>query len=462
MSNHIAIAAVTTTLMTMIQTQVSDDAVVAGGKVTALPPDKARTSNTGNQINLFLYRTSIDAAWRNMDPPSIRPGESGQPPLPLILSYLVTAYGDNDDEILAHRLLGIAMSVLNDQPVLSRSLIANIRSQEASGSRLESQVELVKLCPDPRPLDEISRMWTTFGTGYRLSVSYDAAVLLIESTITPTAPLPVLARGSNDSGPTAMASIPPVIDMLELPNNQTAARPGDMVTLQGRNLSGITSVQLTGIRLAAPTTLSTQVDPATLNAWFRIPTEAQALPAGTVAVAASTDAGIPGSPVPLALAPTITLGQPIVTAAANSLFDATIPVTCAPAVQRGQTVALVVGSQIIPEASPAAATTSFSFSASGLAAQTTYPIRLRIDTIDSIPVVFPAGTAPPEPVNPDQPEPMSWDPSQVLTTPAATTGATGATGATAAASTARARRAKAATGATGPTGATGGTGGTGA
>lgn len=458
MSNYIAIAAVTTTLMRMIQTPVSVDSVVAGGKVTALPPDKARSSSTGNQINLFLYRTSIDAAWRNMDPPAIRPGETGRPPLPLILSYLVTAYGDNDDEILAHRLLGIAMSVLNDNPVLSRSLVASITNDEANGSGLDTQVELVKLCPDPRPLDEISRMWTTFGTGYRLSVSYDAAVLLIDSTITPTAPLPVLMRGIQDTGPVASAGVPPQIDSLQLPNGQTAARPGDMVTLLGRNLSGVTSVQLTGIRLAAPTTVATTVDPESLNPWFQVPAEAQALPAGTVAVAANTAAGIPGSPVPLALAPTITLGAPTMTTAADSQFNATIQVTCAPPVQPGQTVALVVGSQLIPAASPAAVTSSFSFDGTGLAAQTTYPIRLRIDSVDSIPVVFPPSTGAPQPVNPNVPDPMSWDPTQVLTTPAAT----GATGATAAAGSGPARRARRATGPTGPTGATGATGGTGA
>ena len=101
----------------MLFQAVSGDADLAGTTVTTRPPDRARQDGgTGNQINLFLYRTSIDAAWRNQDLPGIRPGESGQPPLPLVLSYLMTAYGEDDDEILAHRLLGVGMQVLNDQP----------------------------------------------------------------------------------------------------------------------------------------------------------------------------------------------------------------------------------------------------------------------------------------------------------------------------------------------------------
>ena len=107
MSSNAAIAAVTATLTNMIQTAVAADATVSSGTVTARPPDRARQGAAGNQINLFLYRTAIDGSWRNQDPPSIRPGESGQPPLPLVLSYLVTAYGENDDEILAHRLVSL-------------------------------------------------------------------------------------------------------------------------------------------------------------------------------------------------------------------------------------------------------------------------------------------------------------------------------------------------------------------
>jgi hypothetical protein len=414
MSNHIAIAAVTTTLMTMIQSQVSVDPVVAGGKVTALAPDKARMSNTGNQVNLFLYRTSIDAAWRNMDPPGIRPGESGQPPLPLVLSYLVTAYGDTDDEILGHRLLGIAMSVLNDQPILSRSAISNIQNPEASGSGLDQQIELVRITPDPRPQDEISRMWTTFGTGYRLSVSYDAAVVLIDSTVAPTAPMPVLARGPGDTGPTASGTLPPQIDAVLPPGNQPSARPGETVSLIGRNLTMATGIRITGIRLAQPTVLNPQLDQATGVLTFQVPTPAT-LPAGTVAVAAEYDAGagspIAGNAAPLALAPTITSTKAL-TAQLDASGDATLQVQCAPEVQPGQTVALIVGEQIVPGASPAAASSTLSFALTGLTKGTTYPLRLRIDSVDSIP------TAGPAPVvdNPNQPAPLSFDPAQTLVT----------------------------------------------
>lgn len=404
MSNHSAIAAVTATLTNMIQRAVSVDAAVAGGRVTARPPDRARQGVAGNQINLFLYRTSIDAAWRNQDPPSIRPGESAQPSLPLVLSYLITAYGENDDEILSHRLLGIAMGVLNDRPLLSRADIQR-SLQPGPGSDLENQVERVRITPDPRPQDEISRMWATFGTGYRLSVSYDAALVLIDSTRPIAAPAPVLNRGAEDAGPIATARLAPRIERVLPPNGQAAARPGDPVTLVGRNLDAVAAFEVTGIRLAAAGVLPVaSAGPGA--AVVQIPSP-PTLPAGTVAVAAHFDDGggrlIAGNAAPLALAPTI-----VSKATLKAKLDkgkATLKIKCAPPVEAGQTIALVIGDRVVAIPPLDAASDQLTFALSGFAAGT-YTLRLRIDSVDSIPIAAPiaaAGAGPaPMPIDPAQ------------------------------------------------------------
>src|SRR5207237_1362253 len=81
--------------------------VVAGTDVTARPPDKARNGHNTGQLNLFLYHTAIDPAWRNLDPPvNTAPGETGVPALPVVLSYLVTAYGPDDNALDGHHPLG--------------------------------------------------------------------------------------------------------------------------------------------------------------------------------------------------------------------------------------------------------------------------------------------------------------------------------------------------------------------
>jgi Pvc16 N-terminal domain len=412
MSSSAAIATVTYALTALIQKEVDSVRGVAGTKVTSVPPDKARTATTGNQVNVFLYRVSIDPAWRNMDAPGTRPGELSQPPLPLILSYLITAYGENEEEIPAHRLLGNAMSILNDSPILARADIARITAEMAAGSGLDQQVELVKFTPDPRPQDELSRMWTTFGTGYRLSVSYDASVVLIDSRTPLVAPMPVLARGPADSGPTVTTGYPridsavPLVQLPsgeEVPNAWGAAQAGEKVRLTGTNLSAVTSVEMNGLRLDTPVLLTPTSNPDG-SLVVVIPAD-RSIPAGIVSLSAVVDE--PSGPlysasVPLAVAPAITNASPIrKRLGANG--SATIAITCEPQVVANQAVALIVGSTFVPTTSPATPTGELSFTVTGLAKKMDYPLRLRVDSVDSLPTATPPSMT----GNPNVPDPIS-------------------------------------------------------
>jgi hypothetical protein len=415
MSNNAAIAAVTATLTNMIQAAVSADATVSSGTVTARPPDRARQGAPVNQVNLFLWRTAIDAAWRNQDPPAVRPGESGQPPLPLVLSYLITAYGEDDDEILAHRLLGIAMGVLNDRPVLSRSQIAS--ALPAPGSDLQNQVERVRISIAPQPQDEISRMWTTFNTGYRLSVSYDAAVVLIDSTRPVVAAPPALMLGRQDTGPVAAGSLFPQLQLAVPPGRQSAVQPGDVLTLTGSYLSGVTAVRVSHPLAGQPLTL-TPLRMTAAQVTVQLPDPPQ-LPAGIATVAAAFDAQmdqVPGAgpvtvtsnAVPVALAPKLISDAPLTVTLAQQ-GPTTVTVNCSPAVQPQQTIALIVGSQPVAAEPVQAASSQLSFSLQGFTAGS-YLLRLRIDSVDSIPVLSP----PPAPGNANQPVPLQFDPNQRL------------------------------------------------
>src|ERR1700712_208569 len=98
MSNSHAIAAVTSTLRSILQTGALAQPDLADATVTIQPLDKARGANTNNQLNLFLYMVVRNAAWVSADMPrQVHPGEGAFPPLPLNLYYLVTAFGANDD-----------------------------------------------------------------------------------------------------------------------------------------------------------------------------------------------------------------------------------------------------------------------------------------------------------------------------------------------------------------------------
>lgn len=235
MSNSLAIAAVTATLSHLLEEGANVD--LPGTIVTAKPPEKARL-DTGNQLNLFLYRTEVNGAWRNMDVLNqVKPGETGQPPLALNLHYLVTAYGQNDEDLLSHRLLGRAMSVLHDHPVLDAAEIA----AALVGNDLHEQLERVRITLQPLSLDDLSKLWMMAQTQYRISAAYQVALVLIDSNRPVKTPLPVLTRGLNDEGVRSQPSLTPpfpTITALQFANQQPSARLGDELIIQGHHLDG--------------------------------------------------------------------------------------------------------------------------------------------------------------------------------------------------------------------------------
>src|SRR4029450_9163552 len=93
MSNHLAIATVTTTLAQVIQDEVQDD--VPGTTVTTARPDAANAALGGTRVNVYLYQVTPNAAWRNSDLPTR--ADNGRlmqrPRVALDLHYLFTFYG---------------------------------------------------------------------------------------------------------------------------------------------------------------------------------------------------------------------------------------------------------------------------------------------------------------------------------------------------------------------------------
>lgn len=425
MSNSLAIAATTLTLRALLEKEIPlRDAGLPGLKVTTLPPDLARknVADVGAQLNVFLYQTIANASWRNQAAPTqTRPGEVGRPPLALNLHYLLTAYGgDTDDEGTSHRVLGGAMGVLHDHALLGRDEIRGA----LPGNDLADQFERLRVTPLTLPMDEMSKLWTALQTNYRVSAGYEVTVVLIDSLAASRAALPVLTRGKDDRGPEAAAGLAPQIAELIYPRAQQAARLGEQVVLKGTPFDRAkTTLRFTSTRLAAPLELPPLAGSAPDEVVFELPAAADPAAAdwvpGWYSLAAVV--GAPGGPklvsneVAFALAPTIAIASVIsVNADDATLRDVAIAVTGAPQCVAGQRVTLAFGDrQVDADAPPLpppwpAPPPPFdpNFVVKKVATGQTYLVRLRVDGVDSIPVIITG--APPLP---------AFDPAQQVIVP---------------------------------------------
>jgi hypothetical protein len=258
-STYLAIGGVSATLQKLLKDRMelpsdvtwSDvDITVRTPKPDTDPNDSQTPENS--RVNLFLYNVTENAYLKNQEMPGHgHPAAFGQPPLSVNLHYLLTAYGTTSEngsvvtEVRAQQLLGSAMQVLHDHPVITDELTADDGTTILHSSLL-GEYERVKLTLDPISLEDLSKVWTALTFPYRLSVAYKVSVVQIESTRPRS--FPKLVGKPPAEGPRVVA-LPlrgPRIDELlvgraEDPDTLLAAayaRIGDRLVLRGRNLGG--------------------------------------------------------------------------------------------------------------------------------------------------------------------------------------------------------------------------------
>ena len=422
MSSALAIAAVTASLKDLLNDGLMDHdlSTVGSFTVTAQPPDRVTTGTTeSDQLNLFLYQVTANSGWRNVGLPS-RDKDGNRvtnPPLALDLHYLLTAYGSKD--LNAELLLGYAMQVLHETPVLSRQQLRTALGSpppidgtilpgpfgSLSAIDLADQVELVKVTPVFLSAEDLSKLWTAMQARYRPSMGYLVSVVLIQSEAPLKSAPPVIKRGPADRGPIARgAPSPTLIAARATTPLQPALRLGDDALLSGTNLLGSAfTVQFEHTRLDVLQSLApVAIDDAQVGAHLpSIAEDASGMSTWATGVYSVslrvTDPGQPASvtnSVPIALSPIIAVSP--LNQGAGTI---TLTVTCTPRLRPAQEphVRLVFGDMEIAPATittPGTLTqpTTLTFSIPGVSAGD-YIVRLRVEGIDSLPVVV-TGTPP--------------------------------------------------------------------
>jgi hypothetical protein len=424
MSSALAIAGVTAVLRDLLNDGLVNHNVsgVLGSSVTisVLAPDRvvAPSASETSQINLFLYLVTPNPGWRNEQMPS-RDASGRQrltnPPLALDLHYLLSVYSGGD--LHAEILLGYAMQLLHEMPVLTRDAIRTALNPSPNvgtslppalralvDSGLEDQVELIKLTPQFLNAEETSKLWTAMQSHFRPTAAYLASVVLIEARQPKRSPLPVLSRGEvftsltgerRDRGIEVVPSLLPPLPTLTAavpPARQPVAVIGDVIALQGHHLEGSNrEVLLTNDRFDINETIPAlpPASPAVgTDALIEFSLEGQAavLPVGVYRIAArllrpgETDSSETNR-MALTLAPQMT-NLPLSMARAGD-GSASFTIEFTPALRAGQTAVLVLGqTEYLPQSGPGSPATELSFVIPE-ASVGSHLSRLRIDGIDS-------------------------------------------------------------------------------
>jgi hypothetical protein len=393
MSTARAIAVVTNTLNRMLMRvqmplpgDPPKDPELDQTAVTNLAPDKARSQQSGNQLNIYLYQVKPNANLRNQDMPGlVRSGETAYPPLAIDLYYLLTAWGAGDDDQLAHRALGWAMSLLHDQALLAPS---ELQAAPIPQNDLYRQIERVRITPFPLSVEDISKLWTAFATNYRLSVAYQVSVLLLDSSRGMKAPLPVLTRSPASQADTAPPVPPfPEITSIDFPAGKPSAQLGDTLTVEGYHLDGSAVTAFLSTPAASPRTLAAVAGGTPTSASFLLPdgpADQDQWVAGvySLAVSPTGDPKNVTNALSFALAPKITLA-PRPSVQVDNSGAVALTVTVHPKVTPEQSAFLLLGDRAVPAPDRKLTTDTLVFNVPDAPLGKQYA-RLRVDGIDSV------------------------------------------------------------------------------
>lgn len=161
--------------------------LLADGMATLAPPATAEIhdlaqapSTTPARLTLFLFEVLQDPSARNR--PNRRQVSGSQivttkPPVALLLRYLLTPW--SGDRITDHRILGKAVEVLYDHPIISGPALQGALAGEDAALK-------VSMCKVS--LEDLARVWYAVQRPYRLSLTYEVRVVNLDPTTSRAVP----------------------------------------------------------------------------------------------------------------------------------------------------------------------------------------------------------------------------------------------------------------------------------
>jgi hypothetical protein len=137
-------------------------------------------------ITLFLYRVFHNGTIRTPPGRLTQNGKEEKSSMPVELHVLLTSWASSAD--LQHRLLGWAMRVLEDTPIIP-STILNYNEDVFHPD------ETIEIVPTELSTENLFRIWETVtDKNYQISVPYVLRIIFIESLIEESSGKPVQQR----------------------------------------------------------------------------------------------------------------------------------------------------------------------------------------------------------------------------------------------------------------------------
>ena len=177
MSDYTAIADVGETLVDIMRENMQD--LIPADSIALVSPGEIEGKDN-IRLSLFLYHVEENIYLKNQEMEKIGSSRLKAPPLALDLYYMLTSYPSSGIQDRTertgeeHRILGRAMQVMYDNPILAGSVLKG--SLSAYDNELHVMITSMSL-------DDMSKIWSTFKEkSFRPSVCYLITSVKIEST----------------------------------------------------------------------------------------------------------------------------------------------------------------------------------------------------------------------------------------------------------------------------------------
>ncbi len=178
MSDYTAITDVGETLVELLRENMQD--LIPADSIALVSPGEIEGKDN-IRLSLFLFQVGENIHLKNLEMEIMGPSKLKAPPLALDLYYILTSYPSSgiqdrtERTAEEHRILGRAMQILHDNPILTGSVL------KGSLSAHDTELHVINSTLN---LDDMTKIWSTFkDKSFRPSVCYQVTPVKIESSL---------------------------------------------------------------------------------------------------------------------------------------------------------------------------------------------------------------------------------------------------------------------------------------